>query len=77
MESGNLTRILLCACILLAALPSARADASVHFIDEQVAAHPGQSGSYVLDTGAASLDPLRSITTARVAGEREERTTSA
>jgi cardiolipin synthase C len=51
----SLTRILICACILLAAMPVARADSAVRFIDEQVTAHPGQSGSYVLDTGDEAL----------------------
>src|SRR5262245_46720380 len=51
----SLARILICACVLLAALPIARADSALRFLDEQVAAHPNQSGSYVLDTGAEAL----------------------
>jgi putative cardiolipin synthase len=52
---SSLTRILIGACILFAALPGARGDSPLRFLDEQVAAHPGQSGSYVLDTGAEAL----------------------
>lgn len=52
---SRLPKALLCACVLLAALPSARGDSALRFLDEQVAAHPGQSGSYVLDTGAEAL----------------------
>src|SRR4030095_11707614 len=55
MDLSSLPRTLICACVLLAALPSARGDSALHFLDEQVAAHPGQSGSYVLDTGAEAL----------------------
>jgi putative cardiolipin synthase len=55
MAVSSLTRILIGACILLAALPGARGDSPLSFLDEQVAAHPGQSGSYVLDTGAEAL----------------------
>jgi len=64
MNQSILPRALICACLLLAALfaddPSAAAepsaaDAPLRFLDEQVAAHPGQSGSYVLDTGAEAL----------------------
>ena len=51
----SLARTLLCACILLAAIPIARAESPLRFLDEQVAAHPGQSGSYVLDTAAEAL----------------------
>jgi putative cardiolipin synthase len=50
-----LSRTLLCTCALLAAVSSARDDASLRFLDEQVAAHSGQSGSYVLDTGDEAL----------------------
>ncbi|MGH8236436.1 MAG: phospholipase D-like domain-containing protein [Steroidobacteraceae bacterium] len=55
MDLSSLLRTLISACVLLAALPSARGDAPLRFLDEQVAAHPGQSGSYVLDTGAEAL----------------------
>ncbi len=55
MVVSSLTRILIGACILFAALPGARGDSPLRFLDEQVAAHPGQSGSYVLDTGAEAL----------------------
>src|SRR6185295_4561 len=55
MDLSRLPRTLICACVLLAALPTAGADPSLRFLDEQVAAHPGQSGSYVLDTGAEAL----------------------
>jgi putative cardiolipin synthase len=55
MYQSRLAKTLICACILLAALPSAWGDAPLHFVDEQVAAHPGQSGSYVLDTGDEAL----------------------
>jgi putative cardiolipin synthase len=55
MDQNRLARILICVCLLLAALPSVRADSSFHFLDEQVTAHPGQSGSYVLDTGDEAL----------------------
>src|SRR5262245_9487339 len=55
MDQRCLTRILICACALLAAVPSAWADSSLSFLDEQVKAHPGQSGSYVLDTGDEAL----------------------
>src|ERR1044072_8197747 len=55
MYRSRLAKILSCACVLLAALPTAWADTSLQFIDEQVAAHPGQSGSYVLDSGAEAL----------------------
>jgi putative cardiolipin synthase len=41
--------------MMLAAIPIARAESPLRFLDEQVAAHPGQSGSYVLDTGAEAL----------------------
>jgi putative cardiolipin synthase len=51
----SLAKILICACALLAALPVARAGSALHFLDDQVAAHPNQSGSYVLDTGAEAL----------------------
>jgi putative cardiolipin synthase len=54
MYETRSARILFCACLLLAAPPS-RADAPLRFLDEQVAAHPGQSGSYVLDTGDEAL----------------------
>jgi cardiolipin synthase C len=50
-----LFRTLLCTCAFLAAVSAARGDASLRFLDEQVTAHPGQSGSYVLDTGAEAL----------------------
>lgn len=55
MNPASLARILICACALLVALSSARADAPLRFLDDQVAAHPGQSGSYVLDTGDEAL----------------------
>src|SRR5918995_2035971 len=55
MAVSSLTRILIGACILFGALPSSRGDSPLRFLDEQVAAHPGQSGSYVLDTGAEAL----------------------
>jgi len=55
MDQSSLLRNLICACVLLAALPSAAGDPPLRFLDEQVAAHPGQSGSYVLDTGAEAL----------------------
>jgi hypothetical protein len=55
-------RILIGACILFAALPGARGDSPLRFLDEQVAAHPGQSGSYVLDTGAEALIACSSTT---------------
>jgi putative cardiolipin synthase len=45
----------ICACLLFVTLSSAAADNPLRFLDEQVAAHPGQSGSYVLDTGAEAL----------------------
>jgi putative cardiolipin synthase len=51
----SLARTFICACVLLAALPIAHADSALRIVDEQVAAHPGQSGSYVLDTGAEAL----------------------
>jgi hypothetical protein len=55
-------RILIGACILFAALQGARGDSPLRFLDEQVAAHPGQSGSYVLDTGAEALIACSSTT---------------
>src|SRR6185295_8753636 len=55
MYQSHLAKILIWACALLAPLPGAWADAPLHFIDDQVAAHPGQSGSYVLDTGDEAL----------------------
>jgi cardiolipin synthase C len=55
MGHSSLARTLICACLLLAAIPIARGDSALHFLDEQVAAHPGRSGSYVLDTGAEAL----------------------
>src|SRR5512138_2352455 len=55
MSQSRLAEILICACALLAFVPTLRADTPLHFIDEQVAAHPGQSGSYVLDTGDEAL----------------------
>ena len=55
MDLGSLTRALICACVLVAASPSAGAESPLRFLDEQVAAHAGQSGSYVLDTGAEAL----------------------
>lgn len=51
----SLPKTLLLASLLLAALPGLGADNPLRFLDEQVAAHPGQSGSYVLDTGAEAL----------------------
>jgi cardiolipin synthase C len=55
MDVGGLLKTLICALLLLAAVPNAGANGSLRFLDEQVAAHPGQSGSYVLDTGAEAL----------------------
>ncbi|HKQ14948.1 MAG TPA: phospholipase D family protein [Steroidobacteraceae bacterium] len=55
MVRGPLTRILICAFVLLSAVPSARGHAAFGFLDDQVTAHPGQSGSYVLDTGDEAL----------------------
>jgi putative cardiolipin synthase len=55
MDVGSLPKTLICACFLLAALPGVGAENPLRFLDEQVAAHPGQSGSYVLDTGAEAL----------------------
>jgi putative cardiolipin synthase len=52
---GSLPKTLIYACLLLVALPAAGTESSLRFLDEQVAAHPGQSGSYVLDTGAEAL----------------------
>lgn len=54
-SQGRLPGTLICACVLLAAVPGAAADPALRFLDEQVAAHPGQSGSYVLDTAAEAL----------------------
>jgi putative cardiolipin synthase len=53
MLVGSLPKTLIYACFLLAASPGA--GNPLRFLDEQVAAHPGQSGSYVLDTGAEAL----------------------
>ncbi len=53
-----MTRITLLALLLFTALTGAAAagpDASMEFIDRQIAAHAGQSGSYVLDTGDEAL----------------------
>jgi putative cardiolipin synthase len=55
MDLSSLSRVLVLACILLAASPNSGADSPLHFLDEQVAVHPGQTGSYVLDTGAEAL----------------------
>jgi cardiolipin synthase C len=55
MKLSRLPRTLICVCALLGASRTAGADAPLAFLDEQVAAHPGQSGSYVLDTGAQAL----------------------
>src|SRR4026209_560090 len=55
MYESRLATILICTCALLAPLPSAWGDAPLRFLDDQVAAHPGQSGSYVLDTGDEAL----------------------
>lgn len=52
---SSLPKTLICACLLFATLSSSAADNPLQFLDEQVAAHPGQSGSYVLDTGAEAL----------------------
>ena len=52
---SSLTRILIAVCILLAALPGARGDSPVRFIDAQIAANAGKSGVYVLDTGTEAL----------------------
>jgi cardiolipin synthase C len=52
---GSLPKTLIYACLLLVALPATGAESSLRFLDEQVAAHSGQSGSYVLDTGAEAL----------------------
>lgn len=43
-------------CLLaLTSLPVARADEAMALIDRQLAAHPGQTGVYVLDTGEEAL----------------------
>jgi putative cardiolipin synthase len=43
-------------CLLaLSSLPVARADEAMTLIDRQLAAHPGQTGVYVLDTGEEAL----------------------
>jgi cardiolipin synthase C len=55
MVPGPLARILICACALLSAVPTARGHTAFGFLDDQVTAHPGQSGSYVLDTGDEAL----------------------
>jgi cardiolipin synthase C len=47
-------RALIGACLLLAALPAAAAS-PLRFVEEQMAAHPGQSGAYVLDSGEEAL----------------------
>jgi len=55
MNRSRLTSILVCACALLAALPAAAAGPTLGFLDAQIAAHPGQSGSYVLDSAEEAL----------------------
>lgn len=45
-------------CVLLAQLPAvarAQPDAAMEYIGQQIGAHPGQSGVYVLDTGEEAL----------------------
>src|SRR5262245_39028832 len=43
------------AQLLFAALPGAAIEPSLRFLDQQLEAHPGQSGAYVLDTGSEAL----------------------
>ena len=50
--SANAT---LALCAVLAPTALAANDAPMAFIDAQIAAHPGKSGVYVLDTGAEAL----------------------
>jgi cardiolipin synthase C len=46
----------LCTLVLVAlAIFGQRVEASLSFIDAQIAAHPGQSGAYVLDTSGEAL----------------------
>jgi putative cardiolipin synthase len=46
---------LLALCLALCASPAAAADEPMAFVDAQIAAHAGQSGVYVLDTGEEAL----------------------
>jgi putative cardiolipin synthase len=55
MSAPAIRALLLALCAWSPCWPGAAADAPMAFIESQIAAHPGQSGVYVLETGAEAL----------------------